>query len=79
MSVVLSTTRRAGIAGQLSITANVEYEGDGDGPQPVQFVGSIYGGPVVMVTPLWQTFVTEPGRFGQFGDDPHEWVRRFFA
>ena len=30
----------------------------------VEFVGSIYSGPVVMVTEHSQTFVTDPGRFG---------------
>lgn len=60
--------RQAGIAGQVSFTASTE---DGE----LTFVGSVYGGPVVMVTPSGrQTFVTDPGRFGEFGQD---WVRRF--
>jgi hypothetical protein len=63
----------AGIAGQFSVKARVGYEGEA--PRDVEFVGSAYGGPVVMVTEFGQTFVTEPGRFGDFGT---EWVRRFF-
>lgn len=62
--------RSAGIAGQYSLTATTD-----DGP--LTFVGSVYGGPVVMITPSgMQTFVTDPGRFGDFGE---EWVRRFLA
>lgn len=69
-------TRHAGVAGQVSYSTTVDY-GDGDGSEPIEFVGSVYGGPVVMITPSgMQTFVTEPERFGTFGP---EWVRRFFT
>ena len=76
MAPTLANIRRhAGIAGQYSITADVTYPGEA--PEPIRFVGSVYGGPVVMVTPSGaQTFVTDPERFGPFGV---EWVRRFFA
>jgi hypothetical protein len=73
---VLSNVRRhAGIAGQFSVTADVAYP---DEPvERIEFVGSVYGGPVVMRTPLGiETFVTNPGRFGDFGP---EWVQRFFS
>lgn len=41
------------------------------------FVGSVDGGPVVAIHPNGhQTFVVDPGRFGEFGV---EWVRRFFS
>lgn len=67
-------SRQAGIAGQISYSVPVTYS---DEPtSTVQFVGSVYGGPVVMVTPASQTFVTDPNRFGKFGP---EWVRRFFG
>lgn len=67
--------RHAGVAGQYSVTAEVTYPGEA--PETITFVGSTYGGPVVMVTPSGvQTFVTDPGRHGEFGV---EWVRRFFA
>jgi hypothetical protein len=74
-SKVENVRRHAGIAGQFSVTADVTY---GDDPtQKIQFVGSTYGGPVVMVLPDGsQTFVTDPSRFGKFGT---EWVRKFFA
>lgn len=68
--------RNAGIAGQVSFEATVQY--DGEDPSTVTFVGSTtYGGPVVMVTPANPrgTFVRHPGRFGDFGE---AWVRRFF-
>lgn len=62
--------KRNGIAGQYSLTVDTE-----DGP--LTFVSSSYGGPVVMITPSGvQTFVTDPGRFGDFGV---EWVRRFLV
>jgi hypothetical protein len=68
-----SVKRHAGIAGQFSVTADVQYP---DEPtRTVEFVGSVYGGPVVMRTDSTETFVSDPGRFGDFGPD---WVRRFF-
>lgn len=66
--------RHNGVAGQVSYSVQVTYEGEA--PEWITFVGSTYGGPVVMVTPRGhETFVTEPARFGEFGPD---WVRRFF-
>jgi hypothetical protein len=83
--------KRAGIAGQFQVDARVGYPDEA--PRDVSFVGSVYGGPVVMLTEVsrnvstleeaewWETetvetFVSDPGRFGDFGT---EWVRRFFA
>ena len=65
-----------GIAGQIGYTVEVTYPGEP--ASRVTFVGSAYGGPVVMQTPgnPEGMFVTEPGRFGDFGP---EWVRKFFA
>lgn len=72
---VTNIKKHAGIAGQYSITADVTYEGEES--EKIEFVGSTYGGPVIMVLPSGtQTFVTEPGRFGEFGT---KWVERFFA
>lgn len=72
---VTNVRRHAGIAGQFSVSADVTYAGEGT--ERVAFVGSVYGGPVVMQTPGGaEVFVTDPGRFGDFGT---EWVRRFFA
>jgi hypothetical protein len=66
--------RSNGVAGQVSYSVDVTYP---DEPTSrVEFVGSTYGGPVVMVTNSGQTFVVNPGRFGEFGPD---WVRRFFG
>lgn len=71
---VHSIKRRNGIAGQFQLDAVVSY---GDEPaETVSFVGSVYGGPVVMLLPSgMQTFVTDPSRHGEFGP---RWVRRFF-
>ena len=67
--------RHNGIAGQISYTVDVTYPGEPT--ETLTFVGNVYGGPVVMVTPAGtQTFVTDPQRFGTFGP---EWVRRFFT
>lgn len=68
-------TRRNGLAGQVSYSVEVTYPGES--PSVATFVGSVYGGPVVMVMPSGaQVFVTDPGRHGPFGP---EWVRRFFS
>jgi hypothetical protein len=66
--------RRNGVAGQFAIQCTVDYPGEE--PRVVEFVGSTYGGPVLMVTESGHTWVTDPGRFGSFG---RGWVRRFFA
>ena len=72
----ITTPRKtAGIAGQLSYTTTVQYPGEAH--ESITFVGSVYGGPVVMVTPAGHpVMVSDPGRHGEFGP---EWVRRFFA
>lgn len=68
-------TKRNGVAGQISYSVPVIYP---DEPtETITFVGSAYGGPVVMVCPDGrQVFVTDPGRHGAFGP---AWVRSFFA
>jgi hypothetical protein len=76
MVATLGTVRRhAGIAGQVSYSVPVTYPGEPT--ETVTFVGSVYGGPVVMVTGSdMQVFVKDPARFGKFGPG---WVRRFFG
>lgn len=68
--------KHAGIAGQIAYSVTVTYPDEA--PRRVEFIGDVYGGPVVMVTPtnLGGTFVTHPERFGKFGP---AWVRKFFA
>lgn len=75
MTQVLNVKKTGGIAGQVRYTAAVKYPGED--MSTVSFVGSVYGGPVVMCTEGWPDgqFVTDPGRFGKFGP---EWVRKFF-
>ena len=73
---LLNVKKTAGLAGQVRYTAVVRYPGEDN--STVSFVGSSYGGPVVMITEGWPDgiFVTDPGRFGTFGP---EWVKRFFG
>ena len=44
----------------------------------VSFIGSVYGGPVIMATAAFPegVYVDAPGRFGIFGAT---WVKRFFG
>jgi hypothetical protein len=68
-------TRVNGVAGQFGYTVSVQYPDEF--ASVVTFVGSVYGGPVVLVTESGaQMFVDHPNRFGKFGPN---WVRRFFS
>ncbi|WP_301850435.1 hypothetical protein [Rhodococcus pyridinivorans] len=66
--------KKNGIAGQFSFCVSVTYPGES--PQTVEFVGRAQGETVVMCHGGEQTFVDDPGRFGDFSP---EWVRRFYA
>lgn len=65
---------RKGVAGQFAVQCTVTYPGED--PRVIEFVGSHYGGPVLMVTDLGECWVDAPDRFGRFGKG---WVKRFFA
>ena len=68
--------RTNGVAGQVFYSVMVTYPGEP--ATDISFVGSIYGGPVVMLSHDGsQTFVTDPSR--RFGEFSPEWVRRFFS
>lgn len=68
--------KSAGAAGQYQLSTTVTYEGEQ--PTALTFVGSAYGGPIVMVLPSGvQTFVTDPGRFGSKLDAG--WVDAFLS
>lgn len=76
-ATVQSITKTAGIAGQVRLTAAVQYPGEDT--STVSFVGSIYGGPVLMLTEgfpegIW---VRDSGRYGDKFDP--EWIKRFFG
>lgn len=75
--VVHSVKRRAGVAGQFQLDAVVQYPGEAR--STVGFVGSVYGGPIVMVTPAGQTWVSSrvTDRIGS--ELNAAWVRAFFA
>ena len=65
----MNIRKSTGPAGEISYTAETE-----DGP--LTFVGSVYGGPIVMVLPSGaQTFVSDPGRFEDSSGSRH--ARRF--
>jgi hypothetical protein len=75
---LVSIRKTTGLAGQIQFDAVVAYvEDDGVAAlNTTSFVGSVYGGPVVMIGSTGtQTFVADPDRFGKFGE---VWVRRFF-
>ena len=65
--------QRKGVAGQFAVQCTVTYPGEE--PKIVEFVGSRYGGPVLMVTDDGEWWVDDPGRFGTFGKG---WARKFF-
>lgn len=73
--VIHGIKRRNGVAGQFSLVATVEYPGEGR--SVVEFVGSVYGGPVIMVTPSGhQIPVRRPGLGEKLTP---AWVRVFFT
>jgi hypothetical protein len=75
---ISNVKRNNGIAGQYTVSATVQYPGEA--AETVTFVGSTYGGPIVMVTPSGvQTFVSADvvDRIG--ATLTPEWVERFFA
>ena len=69
--------RHRGVAGQFSVSASVQYPGES--AETVTFVGNAYGGPIVMVTPAAEVFVSSrvTERIGSILDE--SWIRRFFA
>lgn len=74
---VTNIRRHNGVAGQISYSATVTYPGEDS--ETATFVGSAYGGPVVMIMPSGQqVFVSERvlDRCGKFSP---QWVRNFFA
>lgn len=76
MNPEISNIRRhVGVAGQFSYTVTVQYPEES--ARRVEFVGSSYGGPVLMRTDTWEMFVNDPGRFGS--DLNPDWIRRFFT
>ena len=78
MPEILSITREAGIAGQYGYAVRVQY--DSEPVETVRFVGSAYGGPVVMVSPNGtQVFVDRAVTERCGATLTPEWVRRFYG
>ena len=78
MPDVLSIKRQAGIAGDYSLTASVQYPGEA--PSSVTFIGSTYGGPIVMVMPAGQQVFVSQRVTDRIGSTlTPDWVRAFFA
>lgn len=76
--IVTDIKRTNGIAGAFEVSARVQYPDDD--PVTARFVGSIYGGPIVVAMPSGaQTFVAQ-GVTDRIGSTLNpEWVRRFFG
>lgn len=66
--------RQAGIAGSFAYKTTVTYEGET--PTVLTFIGSVYGGPIIMVTQSGvQVPVRDADRFG--GRLNAQWVEAF--
>lgn len=66
-----------GVAGAVQVVAQVGYPGEA--PRHVTFAGSVYGGPVVMVTGFGSHYVDQSVR-ERCGERLNvEWVMRFFG
>jgi hypothetical protein len=67
-----------GIAGAYSISADVKYPGEDT--ERVTFLGSVYGGPIVMITPAGHQIIVSSVVMDRCGSILSEgWVRAFFA
>lgn len=75
--VVTNIKRHAGIAGQYEISATAQY--DGEDAETVTFTGSVYGGPILMVTPSGVQFVSSAVTDRIGSKLTPEWVTRFFG
>lgn len=76
---ILSLTPQHGAVGQVVVTARVRYQWQDGRTEDTthEVIGSDVGsGPVVAIATA-QVFVTDPGRYGKFAEDPREWMRRF--
>lgn len=74
MPNIISTTKRNGLAGQVAFDVVVDYDGQ---RLASSFIGQASGGPVVMQSGSFETFVAEPERFGP--GLSAAWVQRFYA
>ena len=72
-------TKRGSIAGEYALIVSVQYD-DQDAPDTVTFKGSVYGGPILMITKgiPGGVFVSQrvTDNIGTKLDT--RWVRRFF-
>jgi hypothetical protein len=76
--IVTNIKRHAGIAGNYSITADVEYPGEA--ASRIEFVSSVYGPPIVMVTPAGHQVFVSSAVTDRIGSRlTLEWVRAFFG
>lgn len=70
--------RHAGTAGQFSYTVEVTYPDET--ADTLTFVGSTYGGPIIMITATGRQHIVTRGVTERIGSklDP-TWIRRFFG
>lgn len=74
---VSAIRRESGIAGQYAYAATVAYPGEAAGV--VRFVGSTYGGPIIMVTSSGHQVPVSSSVTDRIGSKlTPEWVRAFF-
>jgi hypothetical protein len=70
--------RHAGIAGDYSISVDVQYPGEQS--ERVTFVSSVYGPPIVMLMPRGQQVFVSQRVTDRIGSKlTPEWVRAFFT
>lgn len=75
---IISIKRQNGIAGQYAYDVAHQYEGEP--VATVAFVGSIYGGPIVMVTPSGHQIPVSSRVTDRIGSTlTPEWCREFFS
>lgn len=74
---VAGITVDRGVAGALVVSCDVTFPGEQTERQ--QYAGNAFGGPVVAIAYGRQVFVTDPGRHGEFGADPAQWLRRYYS
>lgn len=87
MALIHTIKRTVGVADQFAVTARVSYPGYDERINPVTFVQSLHGGPIVMVCAPSegergrdiQAFVAEAVKDRLGHELTEDWVREFFA
>ena len=79
-TVVRNLRATTGMAGQRTVTVDVDYYGHEWEEHPsVSFVHNIYGGSVVACFEKVQMFVYDAGQYGDTTKLDESWIRNFFG